>query len=81
MSGNDRKTLPYVRVWSRDYRRCPEVVERPSRRFGRPSWMYLSGREPPECPEGVGRPSRMSWSGWEVLTNIPEGSGGHPECP
>ena len=59
MSRSSRETLPDVREWSRGPPRCPGVVRRPSRKFGRPFQKFE-------------RPAQRSGNGRDTLPNVPE---------
>ena len=68
MSGNGRKTLPYVREWSGGLPKCPGVVER---------LFLMSG----SCREAIPEvwetlPDVPEW--WEFLPDAREWSGGPP---
>ena len=69
MSGSDRETLPAVREWWEAHP-TSGVVGSPSRKFERPSWRSVNGRDTlPDVPEG-----------WEALLDVRQLSGGPPGC-
>ena len=68
MSGNGREAFPDVREWSKGPPKCPGVVGRPYRMFGRSSRIFVSDREAhPDVRD--------------ALTDVRVWSVGLPGCP